>query len=174
MYTDWYVKAYFYKYTTEFSEWSNVCSNLILPVYKGVQTLGTTLSRQLHFIFVGHQYGTWWDLEFWSGFKISGNCVHPRLSKFTVYKSHGTSVLSCRSYNNYLPFYIRAVLHDLHFNYLQVPRETTVISLYNLRHIHKAYWKIADSSYSCFDNNTSKLSFHCTCTQNMCGNHSEW
>jgi len=42
-----------------------------------------------------------------------------------------------------------------------------------LRHIHKAQWKIVDSLYSCFDNDTSKLSFHCTCTQNMCGSHSE-
>jgi len=152
-------------------------------VYKGVQTLGTKLSWQLHFIwwhliFVGHQYGTCWYLEFWSGFKISGNCVHPRLHKFTVYKSHGiqyfcTSALSCCSYNDFLPFYITAV----YMIYILITYQFWVkpmLYLYTvLSHIHKDHWKIIDFYIHVLIMILLKLSFHCTCTQNMCGNHSE-
>jgi hypothetical protein len=145
--------------------------------------MGTKLSWQLqfiwrHLIFVGHHYGTCWDLKFWSGFEISGNCVHPRLSKFTVYKFYKiqyfcTSVLSYRSYNNFLPFYITVFLHDLHFNYLLVPRETTIIPFYNFKTYTQSSLEDPWQLMFMFWYDTSKLSFHCTCTQNMCGNHLE-
>jgi len=131
-----------------------------------------------HLTFVGQQYGTCWDLEFWSGFKISGNCVHPRLSN-----SLSTSIVEFSI--SALPYFLAAVgiisfhftLQQFYMIYILITYQFQVkplLYLYTiLRHIHKTHWKIADSLYSCFDNDTSKLSFHCTCTQNMCGNHSD-